>query len=88
MNAADFSEQLRKEGFSTFVEVTREAHGGLGLHRHPFQSKALILEGDLTLVVDGVESQYRAGEVFELAYEQEHAERYGPNGVKYLVGRR
>jgi len=88
MNAADFSEQLRKEGFTTLVEVTRSAFGGLGQHGHPFQSKALILEGDLTLVIEGVESHYAVGEVFELAYEQQHAERYGPNGVKYLVGRR
>lgn len=88
MNAADFSEQVKREGFTTLVEVVRAPNGGLGLHGHPFQSKALILEGDLTLVIEGVESHYRVGEIFELAHEQQHVERYGPQGVKYLVGRK
>jgi len=28
------------------------------------------------------------GEVFHLAAEQAHSESYGPEGVRYLVGRR
>jgi quercetin dioxygenase-like cupin family protein len=88
MKAAEFSNALRKEGFLTLVEVEREPNGGIDLHVHPFQSKALILEGELSLVVDGVETLYRAGDVFELSFDQQHVERYGPKGVKYLVGRR
>ena len=88
MNAAEFSQQLRREGFLTLVEVEREPNGGIDLHGHPFQSKALILEGELSLVVDGVETLYRAGDIFALSYDQQHVERYGPKGVKYLVGRR
>lgn len=88
MNAADFSAQLRKEGFTILTEVDREPNGGIGLHGHPFQAKALILQGELSLVVDGTETHYRAGDVFELSYEQQHTERYGPEGVKYLAGRK
>ena len=88
MDAAEFSKALKREGFLTLVEVEREANGGMPLHGHPFQSKALILEGELSLVIDGVETLYRAGDVFELSYDQPHVERYGPQGVKYLVGRK
>ena len=88
MNAADFSKTLKREGFNTIVEVGREPNGGIDLHGHPFQSKALILEGELSLVVDGVETIYRAGDVFALSHDQQHVERYGPKGVKYLVGRK
>jgi quercetin dioxygenase-like cupin family protein len=88
MNAAEFSKTLRKEGFLTLVEVEREPNGGIDLHGHPFQSKALILEGELSLMVDGIETLYRTGDVFELSHDQQHVERYGPKGVKYLVGRK
>lgn len=88
MNAAEFSQALKREGFLTVTEVEREANGGIDLHGHPFQSKALILEGELSLTIGGVETLYRIGDVFELSYDQQHVERYGPKGVKYLVGRK
>jgi quercetin dioxygenase-like cupin family protein len=88
MDAAEFSKALKREGFLTVIEVEREPNGGLGRHGHPFQSKALILEGELSLVVGETETLYRAGDVFELSHDQPHAERYGPEGVKYLVGRK
>jgi quercetin dioxygenase-like cupin family protein len=31
---------------------------------------------------------YRVGDVFNLPANKPHAERFGPNGVTYLVGRK
>jgi hypothetical protein len=39
-------------------------------------------------MIDGRETLYRPGGVFHLAHAQEHCERYGPAGVRYLVGRK
>ena len=36
----------------------------------------------------GRETRYSAGDVFHLAHGALHNERYGPAGVRYLVGRK
>jgi quercetin dioxygenase-like cupin family protein len=88
MTEEEFSAELRRDGFADMVIVDREPHGRLEEHAHPFESKALILSGEIGLVVDGRESSYRTGDVFHLANGQLHEEWYGPLGVRYLVGRR
>ncbi len=88
MNAELFSQELQREGFATITTVTREPDGFLDTHTHPFEAKALILSGEITLVCQGREQRYRPGEVFHLAQAEPHTERYGPMGVTYLVGRR
>jgi quercetin dioxygenase-like cupin family protein len=50
--------------------------------------RALVLDGDVTLTTGGESRTYRPGEVFEMAAGCEHSERHGPQGTKYLVGRR
>lgn len=88
MDQNSFRNRLRDEGFSQTVIVEREAHGRLDLHTHPFEALALILAGEIRIDVDGGSRLYRVGDVFHLAAEQPHAESYGPEGVRYLVGRR
>ena len=62
--------------------------GQLGNHEHPFEVKALVIEGSIDIVIEGVSKAYRAGDVFQLGFKQVHAELYGPHGVKYLASRR
>jgi len=88
MSPEEFKAQLRSLGFSEFVLVEWPANGGLDEHTHPFEARALILAGEITLKVAGRETLYRPGEIFRLAHGEPHEERYGPAGVRYLVGRR
>ncbi|WP_250473286.1 cupin domain-containing protein [Caballeronia sp. GAFFF1] len=83
-----FLAQLSAEGFHEVVTVTREPDVSLDLHAHPFEAKALIVEGEITLCVGGEARLYRAGDVFHLPANVEHSEQYGPQGVSYLVGRK
>ncbi len=46
MDAGEFTNLLRREGFTTIVEVERKANARLDSHSHPFVSKALILWGE------------------------------------------
>ncbi|MDE2586047.1 MAG: cupin domain-containing protein [Betaproteobacteria bacterium] len=87
MTPEQFSEQLAGEGFAQIVTVERPA-GELTEHAHPFEAKALILEGEITLEIAGRVAVYRAGQVFHLPAETPHRESYGPAGVRYLVGRK
>lgn len=88
MDRATFSESLTKEGFPEAVLVTREANASMDVHSHPFEAKALVVEGELHIRVGDEERLYRVGDVFHLPANLAHSERYGPTGVTYLVGRK
>lgn len=88
MDRDSFLDQLRAAGFEQVTTVTREPHVALDVHTHPFEARALILEGEISITCVGRETVYRPGEVFHLAHAEPHSERYGPKGVTYLVGRK
>jgi quercetin dioxygenase-like cupin family protein len=88
MNTQQFEQQLVLEGFQEVVSVAREANGSVDLHSHPFEAKALITAGNLRISVDGVERDYKVGDVFHLQPNVPHIEHYGAQGVTYLVGRK
>lgn len=50
--------------------------------------RALILEGEFTIAVNGEARTYRPGDIFALDAKRTHSEWTGPNGVAYLAGRR
>ena len=88
MLSETFLAELAAAGFGEALTIEREPGGFVDLHSHPFEARALIVSGQLSLQVDGVESLYAQGSVFHLRPGQPHTERYGPAGVTYLVGRK
>ncbi|MCK9983668.1 MAG: hypothetical protein AzoDbin1_00140 [Azoarcus sp.] len=88
MDRNEFMRRLRDEGFEQFVTVEREPNGALDEHTHPFEAEALVIAGEILIESGGVTQTVRAGETFHLAAGQPHSERYGPEGVSYLVGRK
>jgi quercetin dioxygenase-like cupin family protein len=57
-------------------------------HSHPFDVRAMVLKGALTLSCDGQSRTYRQGEIFTMARGCLHSESYGGQGAVVLVGRR
>ncbi|MGI4857487.1 MAG: cupin domain-containing protein [Janthinobacterium lividum] len=89
MDYSQFTETLAREGFNEVVLVERQADGHLDSHAHPFEAKALVLEGDVRIrEADNTERTYKTGEIFHLPANRAHEEWYGANGVRYLVGRK
>ena len=88
MNSEQFLQSLRLDGFPDPVEVQQPPNGQLDIHEHPFEVKALVLEGAITIVIDGLSKIYKVGDIFHLEFKQPHAESYGPRGVKYLASRK
>ena len=88
MDTADFESALRREGFDEVKASSLPAGRLTTDHGHPFEVRALVTSGEITLTVEGVASAYRKGDVFALPIQCPHAESVGPEGVSYVVGRR
>lgn len=88
MDATRFEARLRAEGFPEIRTNQLEPNRHNDEHAHPFDVLALVLEGDITLTVEGAARTYRAGDEFSMRAGCKHVEDAGPQGVKYLVGRR
>jgi len=84
----DFLAGLRADGFCEPVERALPPAGDNGEHVHPFEVRALVTEGSLTLRWDGREETYGPGEVFRMAANHPHSEEVGPAGVRYFSGRK
>ena len=87
MTPEAFESQMQQQGYQTVV-VERPANGSLDLHTHPFEARALILEGEITIVAEGRTQFCKAGELFQLDANVPHTETYGPTGVRYIAARK
>lgn len=88
MNKEQFLQLLSRDGFPEPIAVAQIPNGRLDIHEHPFEVRALVTEGSIDIVIDGISRTYHCGDVFQLGYQQPHAESYGPQGVKYLASRK
>lgn len=88
MDAGAFEKELRERGYAEIATREWEAGRAVPEHTHPFDARALVLEGEVTLTWAGQSRTCRAGDVFEMAAGTPHTEQYGPAGAKFLLGRR
>jgi quercetin dioxygenase-like cupin family protein len=88
MNQQEFEAALKAENYPEIVHISKEVGYQMHEHAHAFDAYAFILQGNITLTVNGVSTTYKAGETFRLAAHTPHEESAIPNGVNYLVGRR
>ena len=88
MDTTEFEAALARDGYRD-TEIKSVAAGQeVPDHAHGFDLRALVLDGAMTIAVDGEATTYRAGEVFAMADGRRHSEQVGPQGVRFLVGRR
>jgi quercetin dioxygenase-like cupin family protein len=87
LKEAHFEFALRRDGF-TVERKTVAPSTCAAEHAHPFDVRALILNGEITLTVEGIDHAYREGDIFVVPAGLRHAEAVGPEGVAYLVGRK
>jgi quercetin dioxygenase-like cupin family protein len=88
MTAGTFEEELRHLGFDEIETKSVERNKRVGAHSHPFDVRARVIDGQITLICGGESRTYRAGDVFTMDAGREHAEECGPDGVTYTVGRK
>ena len=88
MTYDEFLILIRKDNFPDPVLVEQPANGRLDAHSHPFEVKALVIEGSIEIEIDGAKSIYHKGDIFQLLLDQTHKESYGFSGVKYYASRK
>lgn len=84
---AEFEAAEHAIGCDEVVARSWEPDTTIATHSHPFRARALVVEGEMWLTVEGVTQHLRAGDRFELPAGKPHAERYGPEGATYWVAR-
>lgn len=88
MDRTTFETELREKGYGEVTDRRMEAGAVNRGHAHEFDARLLILEGAMTIASEGGERTYRAGEIFEMPAGRPHSETAGPEGVRYIAGRR
>jgi quercetin dioxygenase-like cupin family protein len=88
MERVIFEGELREQGYGEVVDRRMEANAVNPEHAHEFDARLLVLEGAMTITAEGNRRTYRAGDTFAMSAGCRHAEECGPEGVRYLAGRR
>ena len=86
LNTGDLLRQLESEGFvNTFV--WRDAPGAhYPDHTHAGLTAHVVLDGEMTLTMNGNSRTYRAGDRCDVPAGAVHSARMGPRGCRYIVG--
>lgn len=83
-----FAAALRSQGYDEVLERHWAPGSVLDTHTHAFAAKAIVVQGEMWLS-EGTQTRHLLpGDGFSLAAGVPHAERYGPDGATYWVGRR
>jgi quercetin dioxygenase-like cupin family protein len=86
LDVSHLRNQLEAEGFSgTFVWQDRP-HAFYSDHTHAGLTAHIILDGEMTLTLNGQSQTYGVGERCDVPAGAMHSARMGPSGCRYLVG--
>ena len=86
MNEEQLSRRLREEGFKHTYVWQDGPHAFYADHTHPAETAHIVLEGEMTLTMDGQTHTFRAGERCDVPAGAVHSARMGPAGCRYLIG--
>ncbi len=86
MNPADWERKLRGEGYThTFV-----SQDGPNVdypdHTHPTDTAHIVLDGAMTVTVNGQTQTFRAGDRCDVPAGAVHSARIGPKGCRLVIG--
>jgi mannose-6-phosphate isomerase-like protein (cupin superfamily) len=84
---SEFAAAERARGCDEVMARSWEPDTVQDTHTHPFTARAVVVQGEMWLTVDGQTRHLAPGDRFELAAGKPHAERYGPQGATYWVAR-
>ncbi len=84
---SDFEAAERARGCTEVLARSYEPNVLVAEHTHDFTARALVVQGELWLTIDGATRHLQPGDRFEVPKGTRHTERYGPQGATYWVAR-
>jgi quercetin dioxygenase-like cupin family protein len=88
MDRRVFETELQSEGYDEIVTGTTKGPKHNAEHSHPYDVKAMVIDGAITLAWEGKTQTFRPGEIFTMARDCPHTETFGPEGAVTLAGRK
>jgi quercetin dioxygenase-like cupin family protein len=85
-NIPELEKQLQGEGYRHTYVWEDGPDQRYSDHTHPVETAHIILEGEMTLMMDGRSTTYRVGDRCDVPAGTVHAARMGPAGWRYLIG--
>lgn len=83
---AQLEAQLHAEGFRHTYVWQDAPNASYPNHTHAAETAHIILEGEMTLTMDGHSETFPVGSRCDVPAGAVHAARMGPNGCRYLIG--
>lgn len=81
-----FRDQLANEGF-THIHVWRDpAEHFYPDHKHSAATAHIVLDGEMTIVIDGQQHRYFPGDRCDVPAGTTHSALVGSHGCRYLIG--
>ena len=88
MDEKVLAEGLHDEGFHHTYVWQDAPNAYYPDHQHLEETAHIILNGEMTLMLNGEAKVYRAGERCDVPARAVHSARMGPAGCRYLIGER
>ena len=87
MDQHTFEAGLKRDGYEIMTNTTPGVKVNPE-HSHPFDVRAMVVQGAITITADSKATTYRPGDRWDLPRGCLHSESYGPEGAVVLVGRK
>ena len=87
MDRQTFEAGLKRDGYEILTNTTPGAKMNPE-HSHPFDVRAMVLKGAITITSASEAKTYKPGDTWDLARGCLHSESYGPEGAVVLFGRK
>lgn len=88
MDFKSWEKKLREEGFGDFFVWQDGPNAFYPDHTHTGLTAHVILDGEVSLTLEGQTRTYKTGERVDVPAGAVHSARMGPKGCKYLVGQK
>jgi quercetin dioxygenase-like cupin family protein len=83
---AEYRKQLETEGFLDIIVWEDRPGAHYPDHTHEGLTAHIVLEGEITLAVNGTSRTFRAGERCDVPAGATHSAFVGPQGCRYVIG--
>lgn len=82
-----FTADAKAQGYDECLVREWAPHHVFDTHEHPFDTNALVVQGEFWLTIDGQTRHFKKGDRFQVAHGVVHAEKYGPEGATFWAAR-